>query len=203
MYIHYLHQPMVFSALERHFRVTQTFIPLGGAASVMLVAAPTDPNDWASPPEPGQLRAFYTPDTVGLMLWPGTWHALTPLSHQSQWGGVRLPDRCRYPARARAAAGRRHAAQADPGDRLPRALWRQFRGGRSRRPPDRLQRRLMPPRRKPLRPVQRSARDTGCRATAARGRPAGPAPDRSSERRGHRPQCRRHPRDPRNPHRTS
>jgi hypothetical protein len=25
MYIHYAHQPMAFSALERHFQVTQTF----------------------------------------------------------------------------------------------------------------------------------------------------------------------------------
>jgi len=77
MYIHYVHEPMAFSALERHFRVTQTFIPLGGAASVMVVAAPTDPDDWASLPDPGQMRAFHTPGTVGLMLWRGTWHALT------------------------------------------------------------------------------------------------------------------------------
>jgi ureidoglycolate lyase len=77
MYIHYAHQPMAFSAIERHFRVTQTFIPLAGAASVMVVAAPTDLADWASLPEPGQLRAFYASGTVGLMLWRGTWHALT------------------------------------------------------------------------------------------------------------------------------
>lgn len=77
MYIHYVHRPMAFSAIERHFRVTQTFIPLAGAASVMAVAAPTDPDDWTSLPEPGQLRAFYVPGTVGLMLWRGTWHALT------------------------------------------------------------------------------------------------------------------------------
>lgn len=77
MYIHYVYQEMAFSALERHFQVTQTFIPLGGAASVMVAAPPTDPDDWASLPEPGQLRAFYVPGTVGLMLWRATWHALT------------------------------------------------------------------------------------------------------------------------------
>jgi len=65
MYIHYVHQPMAFSAIERHFRVTQTFIPLAGAASLMVVAAPTDPADWASLPEPGQLRAFYAPARSG------------------------------------------------------------------------------------------------------------------------------------------
>jgi ureidoglycolate lyase len=77
MYIHYAHQEMAFSALERHFQVTQAFIPLGGAASVMVAAPPTDPDDWASVPEPAQLRAFHVPGTVGLMLWRGTWHALT------------------------------------------------------------------------------------------------------------------------------
>ena len=40
----------------------------------MVVAAPTARE---SVPEPGALRAFYVPGTVGLMLWRGTWHALT------------------------------------------------------------------------------------------------------------------------------
>jgi ureidoglycolate hydrolase len=35
MYIHYRHGPIEFSTFERHFQVTQTFIALGGAASVM------------------------------------------------------------------------------------------------------------------------------------------------------------------------
>jgi len=74
MYIHYRHQPFAFSAFERHFQVSQTFIALGGAPSVMVVAAPTER---ASVPEPGELRAFYVPGTVGIMLWRGTWHALT------------------------------------------------------------------------------------------------------------------------------
>jgi ureidoglycolate lyase len=74
MYIHYRHQPIEFSAFERHFQVTQAFVALGGAASVMVVAPPTGPE---SVPEPGALRAFFVPGTVGLMLWRGTWHALT------------------------------------------------------------------------------------------------------------------------------
>ena len=36
MYIHYAHRPIEFSTLERHFQVTQTFVALGGAASVMV-----------------------------------------------------------------------------------------------------------------------------------------------------------------------
>ncbi|MEM7021916.1 MAG: ureidoglycolate lyase [Pseudomonadota bacterium] len=79
MFIHYKPGPMAFSALERHFDVTQTFVALGGAASVMVVAPPTDPDDWDQVPEPGQLRAFLVPGSVGVMLWRGTWHALTRL----------------------------------------------------------------------------------------------------------------------------
>ena len=74
MYIHYIHQPIEFSTFERHFQVTQTFVALGGAASVMVVAPPSGRD---SVPEPGELRAFFVPGTVGLMLWRGTWHALT------------------------------------------------------------------------------------------------------------------------------
>jgi ureidoglycolate hydrolase len=74
MYIHYLHRPIQFSTLERHFQVTQTFVALGGAASVMVVAPPSGRD---SVPEPGELRTFFVPGTVGLMLWRGTWHALT------------------------------------------------------------------------------------------------------------------------------
>ena len=49
MYIHYVHRPIEFSTLERHFQVTQTFIALGGAASVMVVASPTTRSACTSP----------------------------------------------------------------------------------------------------------------------------------------------------------
>ena len=63
-------------------------------SSVMAVAAPTDPDDWTSLPEPGQLRAFYVPGTVGLMLWRGTWHALTRFPVGSDGAGFAfLTDR--------------------------------------------------------------------------------------------------------------
>lgn len=76
MVIHYVHEPLALAALERHFRVTQTFIPLGGAASVMVAAPPTDPSP-DRVPRPEEVRAFFVPGSVGLMLWRGTWHALT------------------------------------------------------------------------------------------------------------------------------
>ena len=53
MYIHYVHRPIEFSTFERHFQVTQTFVALGGAASVMVVAPPTGRK---SVPEPSELR---------------------------------------------------------------------------------------------------------------------------------------------------
>ena len=83
MVVRYLHQPFELTAIERHFDVTQSFIPLGDQPSVMVVAAPTDPKDWSAVPEPDALRAFYIPGDRGIMLWRGTWHALTrfPVRH--------------------------------------------------------------------------------------------------------------------------
>jgi ureidoglycolate hydrolase len=77
MVARYLHQPFEFTAIERHFDVTQSFIPLGDQPSVMVVATPTDPQDWSAVPEPDALRAFHIPGDRGIMLWRGTWHALT------------------------------------------------------------------------------------------------------------------------------
>jgi ureidoglycolate lyase len=74
LFIHYLHGPFEFDSIERHFGITQSFAPLAGAASVMVVAAPTDR---ATVPRPEDLRAFLVPGTAGIMLWKGTWHALT------------------------------------------------------------------------------------------------------------------------------
>lgn len=77
MFARYVHQAFQFERLERHFNVTQAFIPLGAAASVMVVAGPVDPGDHEAVPSPDALRAFYVGGDVGLMLWKGTWHALT------------------------------------------------------------------------------------------------------------------------------
>lgn len=77
MVVRYDHRPLAFTMLERHLNVSQSFVALGGAPSVMAVAAPTDPNDRSSVPEPGRVRAFLVPGSIGILLWRGTWHALT------------------------------------------------------------------------------------------------------------------------------
>ncbi len=77
MFARYVHQAVQFDRMERHFNVTQAFIALGDAASVMVVAGPVDPGDHDAVPSPEAIHAFHVGGDVGLMLWKGTWHALT------------------------------------------------------------------------------------------------------------------------------
>lgn len=77
MFARYAHQPLRFHLMERHFAVTQSFVALGGEASVMAVATPTDLADRAAVPRPESVRAFYVDGSAGVMLWRGTWHTLT------------------------------------------------------------------------------------------------------------------------------
>ena len=65
-----------FAQLERHFNVTQGFIPISGALAVVAVAAPTDPDDPEAVPAPDQVRAFLIDGTVGFRYKVGTWHSL-------------------------------------------------------------------------------------------------------------------------------
>ena len=67
---------MVFSKIERHFNITQCFIPLDGAAIVMVVAPPTDPSDRSALPPPASVRAFLVGGDTGILLWKGVRHAL-------------------------------------------------------------------------------------------------------------------------------
>lgn len=56
--------------MERHFKHTQTFIPLGGSAFVAVLGAPT-----ATPhPDPATVRAFLFDGSCGAQLHVGTWH---------------------------------------------------------------------------------------------------------------------------------
>ena len=73
----FVFMPMEFSEMERHFNVTQSFIPLGGSSSVMVVAPRTARDGKEARPRPGTVRAFYVGGTQGILLWKGTWHALT------------------------------------------------------------------------------------------------------------------------------
>lgn len=70
MYSRFHHQPMRFSIVERHFGVTQGFVPLNGTPLVMVVAPPGDA------PSPDSLRAFLLDGTRGLLMHEGTWHTL-------------------------------------------------------------------------------------------------------------------------------
>jgi ureidoglycolate lyase len=65
---------MAFAKMERHFNVTQAFLPLDGNPSVKVFAAPTDPDPSAIPGR-DDLRAFYLDGGQGVMMWKGTWHS--------------------------------------------------------------------------------------------------------------------------------
>jgi ureidoglycolate hydrolase len=68
------YQGLQFSKLERHFNVTQTFLPLGGSPAVVAVAPPSA--DRAVIPSPGDVRAFLVDGSQGYALARGTWHSL-------------------------------------------------------------------------------------------------------------------------------
>jgi len=67
---------LTFSLLERHFNVTQTFVPLEGSPAVVAVAPPTDPSDPTAIPPPDAVRAFLTEPGRGYAYHVGTWHSL-------------------------------------------------------------------------------------------------------------------------------
>jgi len=68
------YQGLRFSKLERHFELTQTFLPLGGAPAAVAVAPPS--SDRSVVPDPTEVRAFLLDGTKGYALAPGTWHSL-------------------------------------------------------------------------------------------------------------------------------
>ncbi|MFM8801211.1 MAG: ureidoglycolate lyase [Tagaea sp.] len=76
MYSRFRHQPMRFSVLERHFGVTQGFVPLNGTPLVMVVAPPTSRTGPDAAPRPDSLRAFLLDGTRGLLMHDGVWHTL-------------------------------------------------------------------------------------------------------------------------------
>jgi ureidoglycolate lyase len=56
--------------IERHFKHTQMFIPLGGKPFVAVMAPPTD----GEMPNLDEIRAFYFDGTAGFAMHIGTWH---------------------------------------------------------------------------------------------------------------------------------
>jgi ureidoglycolate hydrolase len=68
------YQGLRFAKLERHFNVTQTFLPLGGSPAVVAVAPRSA--DRAAIPAPEEVRAFLLDGSQGYALARGTWHSL-------------------------------------------------------------------------------------------------------------------------------
>ena len=77
--------------MERHFQVTQSFIPLKGKPMIMVVARATDPDDREAVPPPQEYSAFYMDGSQGVMLGVGTWHASARLALYPARLRVRLP----------------------------------------------------------------------------------------------------------------
>jgi ureidoglycolate lyase len=63
-------RPLEVLWLERHYKHTQTFIPLGGRPFVLAMAKPTT-TDF---PDPGDVRAFLFDGSAGFTMNIGTWH---------------------------------------------------------------------------------------------------------------------------------
>jgi ureidoglycolate lyase len=68
------YQGLQFRTMERHFHVSQAFIPLGGEHAAVAVAPPSA--DPASVPELAEIRAFLLDGSKGYVLHRGTWHSL-------------------------------------------------------------------------------------------------------------------------------
>lgn len=73
MYTRFGWQEPVFTKLERHRGVTQTFIALQPRAFVMVVAPPTPAGNV---PDPESIRAFTIPAGGGVIIGDDVWHAL-------------------------------------------------------------------------------------------------------------------------------
>lgn len=63
-----------FSALERHLKVTQGFIPLSGGPAIISVAPATDPNDLHALPSPDSVRCFLLESYTAFVIHRGIWH---------------------------------------------------------------------------------------------------------------------------------
>ena len=65
-------QGLRFRTMERHFHVSQAFIPLGGEHAAVAVAPPSED----AMPALDAIRAFLLDGSKGYVLHRGTWHSL-------------------------------------------------------------------------------------------------------------------------------
>jgi len=66
--------PLVVDFLARHVRTTQTYVPLGGRESTLIVAPPSDLTDPKALPDLTRLAAFRLDGSRAVTLHKGTWH---------------------------------------------------------------------------------------------------------------------------------
>jgi ureidoglycolate lyase len=67
-------RPFSLQYLERHHQITQTFVPLGGHAIMLVVAAPDAPLTDSGVPTLESIHAFVVPGDRGANIHRGTWH---------------------------------------------------------------------------------------------------------------------------------
>jgi ureidoglycolate lyase len=63
-------RPIELRWIERHFKHTQTFVPLGGRPFIAIMAPPND----GELPDLDQMRAFIFDGSAGFTMNIGTWH---------------------------------------------------------------------------------------------------------------------------------
>jgi len=63
-------RPMRLTMMERHFKHTQTYIPMDGKPFIMILA----PNTEGPLPDRDSLRAFLFKDITGIAMHLGVWH---------------------------------------------------------------------------------------------------------------------------------
>jgi len=72
-YLRVPYRPLVFTTMEQHYGVTQSFLPAGGPPAVVAVAPPTERD---VTPKPEDVRAFLLDGSRGYILKRRTWHSL-------------------------------------------------------------------------------------------------------------------------------
>jgi ureidoglycolate lyase len=71
-------RPLYVDFLARHVRTTQTYVPLGGRTSILVVAPPSDLSDPKALPDLTRVAAFALDGCRAVTLHQGTWHR-TPM----------------------------------------------------------------------------------------------------------------------------